>query len=364
MSRKLPHFTDPDAIELEDKLVDDGRNIDEGMGTLSGESAEQRAQPSKYHQPLQSKAFPYIPSRQEETSPTYYGQPVLKEPVWEFSIPAYFYVGGLTGVSGTLGAAAQLVAPNSMRSLVTKSRWVATIGGAVSAGLLVYDLGRPSRFLNMLRVFRVTSPMSMGSWILSVFSTAAAGAALLPFGPNLFRPVAYPLGLIAGLFGLGLSGYTGVLIAQTAVPVWQQSYRTMPVLFLASGTAASAALFELFTWNKQERSAIQRFGMVGKVTELLGMYILERDASRVERVGRPLKRGFSGLLWKTAKVLTAAGIVISLLPGKRRSKHIASGIIGSAASLCLRCGIFYAGKASSRDPRATFDQQRRLPPEA
>src|SRR3982751_2640572 len=177
-------------IEHQSSSVDDGRNIDPAIGTLSGEAAAQLTLTSKYDVQLHSKSFPYVPSQQDRTSPTYYETPMLKQPVWIWSIPAYFYVGGVAGVGATLGAAVQLVAPQEMRSLVHKSRWVATVGGAVSAGLLIHDLGRPARFLNMLRVFRITSPMSMGSWILSIFSTAAGAAAVLPFGPRIFRPLA------------------------------------------------------------------------------------------------------------------------------------------------------------------------------
>jgi formate-dependent nitrite reductase membrane component NrfD len=284
--------------------------------------------------------------------------PMLKEPVWIWSIPTYFYVGGVAGVGATLGAAVQLVSPKDMRSLVLKSRWVATLGGAVSAALLIHDLGRPARFLNMLRVFRVTSPMSMGSWILTVFSTAAGAAAVLPLGPKLFRPLADIFGVIAGVFGLGLSGYTGVLISQTAVPVWQQAYRTTPVLFLASGTAAAASFFEFFELNKKEAETVERFGLMGKIVELGATLTLEADARRIERVGRPLKEGLGGTLWQTSKVLTIASAVLSLMPGASRPKRVIAGILGSAASLCLRLGIFYAGKASARDPRASFEQQR------
>ena len=205
-------------------IKDDSRNIDPSLGTLSGEAAGQTPLGSKHAVALHSQSYPYIPSHQSSTSPSYYDQPMLKQPVWIWSIPAYFYVGGVAGVSAALSAAAQLFAPSAMRSLILRSRWIATVGGAASAGLLIHDLGRPARFLNMLRVFRVSSPMSMGSWILSGFSTCVGGAAVLPFGPRLFRPLAYPLGLLGGVLGLGLSGYTGVLLSQTAVPVWQESY--------------------------------------------------------------------------------------------------------------------------------------------
>jgi len=362
MSRALPRLQSPEAMEALDRSGDDGRNIDKDMGTLSGEAARQATLETKYDTALHSQAFPYVPTHQSSANPTYYEMPMLKQPVWEWDIAAYFYVGGAAGASAALGAAAQLCAPRSMRSLITRANWIGTVGGAISACFLIYDLGRPSRFLNMLRVFRVSSPMNMGSWILSVFSTCAGGAAVLPLGPGLFRPLASPLGLVAGLFGLGLSSYTGVLLAQTAVPVWQQSYRVLPILFAASGTAASAAIFEFFSWNDQELRTIERFGLVGKIGELVAAIALEREASRVERVGRPLKRGFGGFLWQSAKILTVAGIVVALLPGKGRGKRTVSGILGTAGSLCTRFGIFYAGKSSSRDPRATFEQQRHIPP--
>ncbi len=343
---------------MSDDASDDGRNIAPNLGALTGEAADQTTLATKKDAALHSQSFPYVPSRQPGDSPTYYDHPMLKQPVWIWSIPAYFYVGGVAGVGATFGAAAQLVAPDAMRSLIVRSRWVATIGGAVSAALLIHDLGRPSRFLNMLRVFRVTSPMSMGSWILTVFSSAAGAAAVLPFGPRLFRPLANVFGLIAGVFGLGLSGYTGVLISQSAVPIWQTSYRTTPVLFLASGTAAAASFFEFFSLNAREARATEWFGSIGKVIELAAVFALEADARRIERVGRPLTSGLSGFLWQSAKVLTVTSAVISILPGKSRPKRVVAGVLGSVASIFLRFGLFYAGKASARDPRASFQQQR------
>ncbi len=340
---------------------DNGRNINQQLGILQGEGSQQVPLATRRDVELHSQAYPYVPSRQQTDSPSYYDYPMLKQPVWIWSIPAYFYVGGVAGVSATLGAAVQLTAPEAMRSLVVKTRWIATVGGAVSAALLIHDLGRPERFLNMLRVFRVTSPMSMGSWILSAFSTFAGGAAVLPLGPKLFRPLAGVCGVLAGALGLGLSGYTGVLLAQTAVPVWKQTYRTLPVLFLASGTAAAASFLEFLPLNQQEARAVERFGIMGKAVELAAALTFESEANHLERVGRPLHEGLSGALWQASKVLTISSAVLSLLPGKGRAKRAIAGFLGSAASLCLRFGVFYAGKASARDPRASFEQQRQIP---
>lgn len=351
-------------VAVPNEPSDDGRNINTKTGTLSGEAASQATLETKYDVALHSKAFPYVPSQQPVTSPSYYDQPMLKEPVWEPVIAIYFYVGGVSGATAALAAAAQLIAPDTMRSLIKRGHWIGTIGAVLSAGLLIYDLGRPMRFINMLRVIRVTSPMSVGSWILSFFSTSVGAAAVLPYGPRIFRPLASPFGIAAGVFGLGLAGYTGVLLAQTAVPVWQQSYRTLPILFISSGTAASAAVLEFFSWKEQERKTIAHFRVMGQVTELLTATLLQRNASRVERVARPLQRGVGGAFWKAGKLLTVAGIVLSSIPGRSRTKSIASGVLGTAASLCTRFGIFYAGKASARDPRASFEVQRRTEPSA
>jgi formate-dependent nitrite reductase membrane component NrfD len=341
-------------------MLEDGRNIDVNTGSLTGEAAEQRQAkapvPGQLTKAVQSAGLAQknVSNRQA----TYYEHPMLKQPVWIWSIPAYFYVGGVAGVGASLGAAAQLAAPSSMRSLVVRSRWVATVGGAVSAALLIHDLGRPERFLNMLRVFRVSSPMSMGSWILAVFSPAAGASAILSAGPRFLRPLADFFGFVAGILGLGLSGYTGVLLSQTAVPVWRTSYRITPVLFLASGAASAASCFELFKLNAREERAVEWFGRAAKIVELAAAFALEVEANRIERVGRPLKSGFSGFLWQSAKALTVASAVLSVLPGKSRPRRVFAGILGSVAGLCLRFGMFYAGKASARDPRASFEQQR------
>jgi formate-dependent nitrite reductase membrane component NrfD len=341
-------------------IRDDGRNIDPEIGALTGEAASQAVLATKKDIALHSQAFPYVPSCQSWDSPTYYDHPMLKQPVWIWSIPAYFYVGGVAGVGATFGAAAQLIAPRAMHSLIVRSRWVGTFGGALSAALLIHDLGRPARFLNMLRVFRISSPMSMGSWILTLFSSGAGAAALLPFGPRVFQRLANVFGLISGVLGLGLAGYSGVLLSQTAVPLWQTSYRIIPVLFLASGTAAASSFFEFFDLNSREASAVEWFGSMGKITELAATFALESNARRIERVGRPLTSGFSGFLWQSAKAFTIASAVISIFPGKSRRKRVIAGVLGSLAGICLRFGVFYAGKSSARDPRASFEQQRKL----
>jgi formate-dependent nitrite reductase membrane component NrfD len=283
-------------------------------------------------------------------SPTYYDLPVIKEPVWIWAVPAYFYLGGAAGAAAALGAAAQH--KPGLRGLVRRCRRIAFAGSAAGAGLLIHDLGRPERFLNMLRVFRPTSAMSLGSWLLATFN-GLAGAAVAFDGYGLGEAA----GLVAGVAGAPLTGYTGVLLSDTAVPLWQSARSTLPVVFVASGVSAAASLLDLTDLNEREQRVVWRFGLVGQAVEFAAMTALEREAHRVETVGRPLREGLGGSLWKTAKVLTGLSLLLSVIPHSSKRRKV-SGLLGSAGAIALRFSIFHAGKASSRDPKATFDHQR------
>jgi formate-dependent nitrite reductase membrane component NrfD len=222
-------------------------------------------------------------------------------------------------------------------------------GTVASGALLIFDLGRPERFLNMLRVFRPTSPMNVGAWILSGAGGAAAGAVALrktPIGPM--------MGIVAGVFGLGLATYTGVLVGNTAVPIWKASRRSLPLLFGASAVSAAGSAFDLIGSTRTTRI----FANAGRVCEIAASVMLEQEASRVEYVARPLHSGFSSFLWRGAALLTAGSLVISLLPKQSRGTRVAAGLLGALGSLTTRFAVEHAGNKSARDPRATFKQQR------
>ncbi len=320
----------------------DGRNIDLQLGRLMGEGALQRVRD------VDAPPHGEYPA-EHDTEGTYYGVPTLKEPVWRWYIPAYFYVGGVAGATAAVGAAAQLFDREGMESVWRPARLVAASGAAVSAALLIADLGKPARFLNMLRVFRPSSPMNMGTWILSGFG-ACATAALAPFLPRRLRDAA---AVGAGVIGVPLTSYTGVLLAGTAVPLWQGARRSLPVLFSASGASAAAALFDLLPESDRGSRATMRIGMVSKITELAMSLLLEAEVSRVPRVALPLRTGGSAALWRASQICTAASLGFSLV-----RRRFAAGVLGNAGSLLLRFALLAAGRRSARDPRAVFDQQR------
>jgi formate-dependent nitrite reductase membrane component NrfD len=340
--------------------VSDQRGIDPERGLLRGEAAGMQADPGTTGHDAPA---PWAPDRSppgpgiDPGDPTYYDRPLLKEPVWIWTVPLYFYAGGVSGAAAVLGAVTQL--GGRRRALVERCRWLAAVGGAAGSGLLIADLGRPERFLNMLRVIRPRSPMSLGSWALAAAGALTAGSAVLtiPRDPML-RAAGDAAGLGAGLVGLPLSTYTAVLLSTTAVPVWSETRRPLPVLFASSAVSSAASLLELAPLGPEERGVVRRYGIAGKAADLIASTAVEKDAARVERVGRALLEGLSGDLWKAAKALTASSLALSVLSKWSRTARVAAGALGTAGALALRFAIFHAGKASARDPRATFHLQR------
>jgi formate-dependent nitrite reductase membrane component NrfD len=288
---------------------------------------------------------PYSPD-----DPTYYRKPAIKEPVWIWTVPMYFYVGGVSGAALVLGAVARLLGGGKMLSLARKCHWVGFVGGGIGSVLLIADLGRPERFLAMLRVLRVRSPMSIGSWILAIAPPCAGAAAVFCDAYSSFA---------AGLLGIPLSGYTAVLISNTTIPVWHEARTSLPALFMGSAASAAAQVLKLLpgTMSRQESIAVNAFGIAGTLAEVMAGDAVEHEVNRVDVVGKPLREGLSGALWKVSKAMTAAGLAIAIF-GRTGSAQRTGALLGTVGAIALRFAVFHAGKASARDPRATFHAQR------
>ncbi len=190
------------------------------------------------------------------------------------------------------------------------------------------------------------------------FFRAAGLSAITEFAPESWEWLGDASAVAGGLLGLALAGYTGVLIAHTAVPVWQRPHRLMPALFLASATASAASLFDLVGVGEREHGTVTTFGIAGKAAELACSTLIERNVASVPEAARPLREGFSGMLWKTGKALSAASLVLSLLPNPSRRLRKLTGVLGTLGALAIRYGIHHAGDRSAMNPRATFHQQR------
>jgi formate-dependent nitrite reductase membrane component NrfD len=296
------------------------------------------------------------------TFTSYYGRPVVKPSPWESDIPAYLFFGGLAAGSSLLAAGADLTG----RDVLRRTGRVAALG-ALGATLfaLVHDLGRPERFLHMLRVVKVTSPMSVGTWILTVYGPLAgiAGvtelAALVPgvrrgaLGP-LLPPVGRVSGLAAAAVAPAVAAYTAALLADTATPSWHEAYRELPFVFVGSAASASGGLGMIGAPVSQAGPA-RRLAIGGAALELVAEHVM---LSSMGLAAEPLHLGTAGQWMRASRVLTAGGVLGTLVGGRNRSVAAVSGAALLAGSVCTRFGIFAAGQASAVDPKYTVVPQR------
>ncbi|MFP5253134.1 MAG: NrfD/PsrC family molybdoenzyme membrane anchor subunit [Actinomycetes bacterium] len=293
---------------------------------------------------------------------SYYGRPIVKPAPWEHDIAVYLFSGGLAAGSSLLAAGADL----TDRPVLRRAGRLGALGAlGVSMAALVHDLGRPERFLNMLRTAKLTSPMSVGTWILSIYGPFAGAAAaaeivdLLPAdrrrGPfRLVSALGRPAGMIGALTAPPVAAYTAVLLADTATPSWHAAYKELPFVFVGSAAAASGGLGMLAA-PTAEAGPARRLAVLGASAELVMEHQMERSMGIT---AEPLHQGKGGRWMRAAKVLTAAGAAGALVGRRSRTLSMLSGAALMAGSWCTRFGVFEAGIASAKDPKYTVVPQR------
>ena len=293
---------------------------------------------------------------------SYYGRPIVKPAPWKHDIAAYLFSGGVAAGTSLLAAGADLTDRPGLRR-VARFGSLASLGFSMVA--LVHDLGRPSRFLNMLRVAKLTSPMSVGTWILSVhapfaaLATASEVVGMLPGrwqrGPlGLILRLGRPAGVVGALTAPPVAAYTAVLLADTASPAWHSAYRELPFVFCGSAAAASGGL-GLIGAPVTESGPARAFAVGGAVAELA---MEQRMEQSMGLSAETLHRGRPGTWMRASKVLTVAGAVGALSGRRSRAVSVVSGAALMAGSLCTRFGVFEAGIVSAKDPKYTVVPQR------
>ncbi|MBK9101692.1 MAG: polysulfide reductase NrfD [Austwickia sp.] len=292
---------------------------------------------------------------------SYYGRPVVKPAPWKHEIPAYLFLGGLAAGSALIASGAELT---GRVTLQRNARLVALAALSGSGAVLVADLGKPSRFLNMMRTVKLTSPMSVGSWILAgqgTFTSAAAACEVarfvVPEGSRVARwlpPADRVASIGAALFAPPLAAYTAVLLSDTATPTWHEAYHELPYVFVASGLAAGAGA-ALVTTPPAECGPVRRLAVGAIAAELFALHRMER---RMGLVAEPLGQGRAGAWMRASTVASVAGAVLTEVAGRRRPAAIAGGLALLAGSVATRFGVFEAGLASARDPKYTVVPQR------
>lgn len=306
---------------------------------------------------------------------TYYGRPMIKKPTWSWYIPFYFFLGGIASGVAFIGALAEFFGGAEHRTTVRHARYLAVILAAICPILLIVDLGRPTRFHHMLRVFKFASPLNLGTWILSGFGLlsglqAARQAAednvvlrhdrgpgrwitLLPSGP---------ITVLHGIFGMALGGYTGTLLAVTAIPLWAAAGILLGPLFLAaSATSGAAALVLAGTLTRrQSRQARKDIQVVANVASAIQLGLAAgHEAFVPKRINEPLRKGTWGRVFRFGAVggglfLPALLRFLAWIGGERSERIFSTAaatftLLGTAAE---RFAIVEAGKLSADDPLA------------
>jgi formate-dependent nitrite reductase membrane component NrfD len=283
---------------------------------------------------------------------SYYGRPIIKEPTWTWEIPTYFFTGGLAGASAVLSSAARVT---RNEKLARRALYVGAIADLVSPALLISDLGRPERFHHMLRVVKPTSPMNIGSWVLFVSGGASSTAAVLQFLGRL-KPVRVAASIVSAFAGPPLATYTGVLVADTAIPVWHEARQELPWIFGASAVASAGAAASIFV-PPRDAGPARRLAVAGVLAEGALMQAMEL---RLGKIGEVYHQGEAGKFSLAAKGLAGAGAALLARRGRKsRAAAVAGGALVCAGELCLRWAVFKAGFQSARDPKYVVESQRR-----
>jgi formate-dependent nitrite reductase membrane component NrfD len=284
---------------------------------------------------------------------SYYGQAVIKKPVWTPEVPTYFFAGGLAGASAGLAFAARLTGNKRLARVAIGNAFA---GIAVSPPLLISDLGVPTRFFNMLRVFKVTSPMSVGSWILTVEGGAVSVAAAHEFLGWFPRPLARLAEAAGALFGMPLATYTAALISNTAVPAWHEARCELPFAFAGGSAMAAGAAASILTRDAAGGPA-RRLAIIGAATEITAVKTMQR---RLGKLAEPYETGAAGKLEKATLAAAVGGGAMLAVAEARKSRPlgVAGAVMTLTASMLGRWMVFRAGVQSAESPEYTVEPQR------
>ncbi|HET9030503.1 MAG TPA: NrfD/PsrC family molybdoenzyme membrane anchor subunit [Candidatus Aquilonibacter sp.] len=308
--------------------------------------------------------------KQRAEIPTYYDRPMLKAPHWEWNVVTYLFLGGIMGGLGLIQLLAK-TEKESGRKLKRSVRYTSFALAAANPAILITHLGRPERFLHMLRIVKFKSPMSLGVWGL-VFYSGAAGANVVRelaidgqiprwlrfFAPGFMSPA-------QALLGVFTAGYTGVLLTATANPFWGSGKRHIPSASVASGLASACALSSLLCvieGNTQPLHQLEQLEMIAGAAELL---ILTDFEKREPVYTKPFFGGARGKKLKTYTMaagtlapmaLNLLGSIVKLPKPIDALRVAAASVLTLVGGYVLRESLIEAGKESARDPHAAFRQ--------
>ena len=298
----------------------------------------------------------------------YYGVPPIKRAHWTWQIPIYFWIGGISAGVQLFTTLANVLGHKD-EALTRIGRYTAVGTMLLSPVLLIWDLGRPERFYNMLRIWKLRSPMSNQSWALVAYGNlsglvAARQAAedgllgrnflsrlLIKAVPARFLSI---LGLPLALF---IGSNTGTLLSATSVPIWARNWMLMGPTFLASGVSTALSYLSLVLhlghWGEEKTHHVLR--RAERATLLLEAGLIAGSLVRMSRWSKPLFSKEIGPLFVGGTLLGGIAAPLALLSGKEtRNKSMLTSTLVLLGGLALRFAMVHAGRKSADDPEAYF----------
>jgi formate-dependent nitrite reductase membrane component NrfD len=316
----------------------------------------------------------------DEARGSYYGMPVIHKPHWKWMIVIYFFLGGIAGAAYVIATISHVFGGTEGKRVGRVGRYLSFAMLPPSVLMLILDLKRPERFFYMLRVLKLRSPMSVGTWGLTAFGGFCTLSAMVQAAHDgwLRRPSgmarllkAIPLPLV-GVLGTGpaffVSGYTGVLLVATAVPIWTRNYLTMGPLFLASAmsnaTAAIALILSLSRGTKEDTlKRLEKLDAISIVAEFALMSAAKSNLGPT--IGKPLNEGKLGMIYRAGVLGSGVAAPLALQALGSKLSGSPARIITAIASVltliggfALRYVLVVAGQESADDPQATFEMMR------
>jgi formate-dependent nitrite reductase membrane component NrfD len=312
-------------------------------------------------------------SHHPETDPqrgdkNYYGIPPIKHAHWTWQIPVYFWIGGLGAGTHLFSTVAQLLGHED-EALKRASRYTVLVTMILSPILLIWDLGRPERFYNMLRIVKLRSPMSTQSWSLFTFGNLAGFLAAHQAAEDgllgrsalsrlLVRLIPdRVLSVLVLPFGLFVGFNTGNLISATSVPLWARNWMLMAPTFLASGlsTALSWLSLVLHLGNAGEKKTLRALRRAEKATLLIEAALIAGSLARMGRWSKPLFSKKVAPLFVGGALLGGIAAPMALLFGREtRGKSLLASTLVLLGGLAFRFAMILGGRISADDPEAYF----------
>src|SRR5215203_2748409 len=312
---------------------------------------------------VETSHHPEADSRREDKG--YYGIPPIKHAHWTWQIPIYFWIGGIGAGVHLFSTIAELLGHED-RALIRSSRYIVLLTMILSPVLLIWDLGRPERFYNMLRILKLRSPMSTQSWSLFIFGNLAGLIAARQaaedglLGRNALSGLviqlvpARLLSVLALPFGLFVGFNTGNLISATSVPMWARNWLFMAPTFLTSGLSTALSLV-LHLGHRGEVKTLRVLRRAEKATLILEATLFAASLARMSRWSKPLFSKEVAPLFVGGGILAGIAAPMALLFGREsRSKSILASVLVLLGGLAFRFAIILGGRISADDPEAYF----------